>query len=135
MKKLRLVLCMAALPLSGCAAAAGGAIGAGAAMAYEERGAQSYVHADIRTVAAVADAALRGLSITLEEWKLEPHENEIELKVQDGDRKIVVDIEGNRDAGRTHIEVTASKNVVDYDTSRADEILRVIIARLSAQQR
>lgn len=103
-------------------------------MAYEDRGAQSHVNADIRTVAAAADAALRGMGITIEEWKLEEHENEIELKGSDGDRKIVVDIEGDRAAGRTHIEVTASKNVVDYDTSRADEILRAILARLPTQQ-
>jgi hypothetical protein len=34
---------------------------------------------------------------------------------------VVVDIEGNRDAGRTHIAVTVSKNAVEYDKSRADE--------------
>lgn len=124
-----------AFGLAGCGAAvvgAAGGAGAAAGMAYSDRGAQSHVTASVATVATAAEAALRDLAITLEQRRAEPDENEIELKGDDGSRKVVVDIEGDRDAGRTHIEVTVSKNAVDYDKSRADEILRAILTRLGS---
>lgn len=127
------VLSVAVTGLAGCGAAAVGAAGgagAAAGMEYEDRGAQSHVSADVATVAAAAEVALRDLGITLEERQSEADENEVELKGEDGSRKVVVDVEGGRDAGRIHVEVTVSKNAVEYDKSRADEILRAILARL-----
>ena len=81
-------------------------------------------------VATATEAALQAMNITLEQRRAEADEDEIEIKGDDGSRKVVVDIEGNRDAGQTHIYVSVSKNAVDYDKSRADEILRAIVARL-----
>jgi outer membrane lipoprotein SlyB len=101
-------------------------------MAYEDRGAESHVTAGVATVATAAEAAMRQLGIAVEERRSEPDENEIEIKAEDGSRKVVVDIEGDRDAGRTHVAVTVSKNAVEYDKSRADEILRQILAQLGS---
>jgi outer membrane lipoprotein SlyB len=116
--------------LAGCGVAAGGAAGAAAGMAYSDRGAQSYVTQDVATVATAVRAALSGMGIRVEDQRAEADEDEIEIKAEDGSRKVVVDIEGNRDAGQTHIYVSVSKNAVDYDKTRADEILRAIVARL-----
>lgn len=116
--------------LAGCGAAAAGAAGAATGMAYEDRGAESYVTQDVAAVATAARAALQGMGITVEEQRSEADEDEIEIKGEDGSRKVVVDIEGNRDAGQTHIYVSVSKSAVDYDKSRADEILRAIVTRL-----
>lgn len=118
---------------AGCAAAAAGAAGAAGAaagIAYTERGAETYVDDDVHRVAAASIEALDAMGIAVSERSHEQDETEIEIEGTDGDRKIVVDIEGNRDAGRTHIEVTASKDVVDYSQSRAEEVLRAILARL-----
>lgn len=122
-----------ALVLGGCGAAAvgaAGAAGAAGAIAYSERGAESHVDADIGTVASATESAFAALGIAVEERRAEAHENEIEIKGDQGNDKIVVDIEGDRDAGRTHIEVTVSENLVDYDRSRAEEILAAILDRL-----
>ena len=120
--------------VGGCGPAiAAGAVAGGAAagLAYSERGVQSYVSQSVEEVAKAAVAALRAMDITVEEReKFDPKDNEIEIKARQGDRDVVVDIEGNRDAGRTHIEVTVSKDFVNYDRDRADRILREILKRL-----
>lgn len=118
----------------GCGpAVAAGAIAGGAAagLAYSERGAQSYVKNSVQQTANAAVTAMRAMKITIKER--EPYnaeEKEIEIKGKDGSKDVVVDIEGNRDAGRTRIEVTVSDNVVNYHKGRADEILRAILERL-----
>ena len=112
------------------AAGAGAAAGTAAGMAYSDRGAQSYVTSSVQKVAAASVEALRDMKINVEEREFDPEDNEIEIKAKDGDRDVVVDIEGNRDAGRTRVEVTVSENVVNYDRSRADQILRTILKRL-----
>lgn len=67
------------------------------------------------------------MGITLTERKTE--DDGIELKGAEGDWKVVVDIE--RDAGDplSSIEVTVSKDQVNYEKSRAEEILRAILNR------
>lgn len=112
------------------AAGAGAAAGTAAGIAYSERGAQSYVTSSVQKVATASVEALRDMKITVEEREFDPEDNEIEIKAKDGERHVVVDIEGNRDAGRTRIEVTVSENVVNYDRGRADQILRAILKRL-----
>lgn len=129
------VLLLGMVPAAGgCgpAVAAGAAAGGAAAgLAYSQRGAESYVTQNVATVAKAAVEALRAMKITVEEREpFDPEERGIEVKGKDGDRDVVVDIEGNRDAGRTHIEVTVSKDFVNYDRNRADRILREILDRL-----
>ena len=41
-----------------------------------------------------------------------------------------MEIEANKDAGQTHIYVSVKKNQVDYDRSRADQLLQGILAQL-----
>ncbi|HUE76295.1 MAG TPA: DUF3568 family protein [Longimicrobiales bacterium] len=130
-RAVRFLVAAMVLPLvAGCAAIAAGAIGAAAAIEYTDRGAESYVDASISEVASATESAFRSMGITIEERRSEPEEAEIEIKGDDGDWKVVTDIEGDRDAGRTHVEVTVSRNMVDYEKSRAEDILRAILDRL-----
>lgn len=130
-RAVRFLVAAMVLPLvAGCAAIAAGAVGAAAAIEYTDRGAESYVDASISEVAAATESAFRSMGITIEERRSEPEEAEIEIKGDDGDWKVVTDIEGDRDAGRTHVEVTVSRNMVDYEKSRAEDILRAILDRL-----
>lgn len=130
-RAVRFLVAAMVLPLvAGCAAIAAGAVGAAAAIEYTDRGAESYVDASISEVASATESAFRSMGITIEERRSEPEEAEIEIKGDDGDWKVVTDIEGDRDAGRTHVEVTVSRNMVDYEKSRAEDILRAILDRL-----
>lgn len=129
------VLLLGLVPaVNGCgpALAAGAAAGGAAAgLAYSERGSQSYVTQSVKKVADASVATLRAMNIAVSEREaFDPEDNEIEIKAKEGSRDVVVDIEGNRDAGRTHIEVTVSENFVNYDRDRADQILRQILKRL-----
>ncbi|HEX6560172.1 MAG TPA: DUF3568 family protein [Longimicrobiales bacterium] len=114
---------------SGCAAAAAGGAVAGAQMAAHDQMADTHVAADMTAVATATEAAFRDLHITL--TKRETENDEIEIKGQDGDRDINVQIKPNKDMpGHTSIEVSAVKNKVDYSKSRATEILTSINAHL-----
>ena len=129
------VLLLGVVPVvGGCGPAlAAGAVAGGAAagLAYSERGVQSYVTQSVREVADASVKALRAMNIAVKEREpFNPEDNEIEIKAREGDRDVVVDIEGNRDAGRTHIEVTVSRDFINYDRDRADKILRQILKEL-----
>ena len=107
-------------------AAAGGA--AAAAIAYNDRGATSSVDASVVRIANATERAFDALGITLTERG--PESDGIELKGAQEDWKIVVDIE--RDAGDalSEIEVTVSKDQVNYSEDRAERILRAILQRI-----
>lgn len=109
------------------AAVAGAGAAAAAAIAYSDRGATSNVDVSVARLANATERAFRDMGITLTERKTE--DDGIELKGAEGDWKVVVDIE--RDAGDplSSIEVTVSKDQVNYEKSRAEEILRAILNR------
>lgn len=128
----RAVLVVLLLPLAvACsrttAAVAGAGAAAAAAIAYSDRGATSNVDVSVVRLANATERAFRDMGIALTERKTE--DDGIELKGAEGDWKIVVDIE--RDAGDplTEVEVTVSKDQVNYEKSRAEEILRAILNR------
>jgi hypothetical protein len=126
-----LVLLLLAFVAAACsrttAAVAGAGAAAAAAIGYSDRGATSNVDVSVARLADATEQAFRELGITLTERDIE--DDGIELKGSEGDWKIVVDIE--RDAGDplTEIEVTVSKDLVNYEKSRAEEILRAILVR------
>jgi hypothetical protein len=111
------------------AAVAGAGAAAAAAIAYSDRGATSNVDVSVARLANATERAFRDMGITLTERKTE--DDGIELKGSEGDWKVVVDIE--RDAGDplSSVEVTVSKDQVNYEKSRAEEILRAILNRAS----
>lgn len=129
----RAVLVLMLLPLvaAACsrttAAVAGAGAAAAAAIGYSDRGATTSLDVSVARVADATELAFRDMGITLTERELE--DDGIEVKGSEGDWKVVVDIE--RDAGDplTEIEVTVSRDLVNYEKSRAEEILRAILRR------
>lgn len=114
-----------------CGKTASTAVGAGAAavaaVAYNDRGATTKVDASVMRTADATESAFRALGIQLTERKSET--DGIELKGARDDYKYVVDIE--RDSGDTlsEIEVTVSKDQVNYSKDRAEQVLRAILQR------
>lgn len=117
--------------LAGCGAretAALGAVGgAAAAIAYNDRGATTKVDASVMRTADATETAFRDLGITLTERKNES--DGIELKGAQGEWKVVVDIERDPGDALTSIEVTVSKDQVNYSKDRAENIMRAIMQR------
>jgi hypothetical protein len=109
------------------AAVAGAGAAAAAAIGYSDRGATSNVDVSVTRLADATEQAFRDLGITLTERATE--DDGIELKGSEEDWKIVVDIERDADDPLTEVEVTVSKDMVNYEKSRAEEILRAILAR------
>ena len=114
-----------------CGKTAATAVGAGAAaaaaIAYNDRGATSHVNASVSRTADATEKAFRALGIDLQERKSES--DGIELKGSQGEWKFVVDIE--RDPGDTmsQVEVSVSKDQVNYSKDRAEQVLRAILQR------
>ena len=109
------------------AAVAGAGAAAAAAIGYSDRGATSNVDVSVTRLADATEQAFRDLGITLTERATE--DDGIELKGSEEDWKVVVDIERDADDPLTGVEVTVSKDMVNYEKSRAEEILRAILAR------
>lgn len=105
----------------------GAGAAAAAAVAYNDRGVTSKIDASVTRTADATEAAFRALGIQLTERKSET--DGIELKGTRDDYKYVVDIE--RDSGDTlsEIEVTVSKDQVNYSKDRAEQVLRAILQR------
>ena len=128
----RAVLVVLLLPLAvACsrttAAVAGAGAAAAAAIAYSDRGATSNVDVSVVRLANATERAFRDMGIALTERKTE--DDGIELKGSEGGWKIVVDIERDADDPLTSVEVTVSRDQVNYEKSRAEEILRAILNR------
>lgn len=129
---LRLMALVLLLPLmAACsrttAAVATAGAAAAAAIGYSERGATTTSMHTVGHLANATEAAFRDLGITLTER--ETLEDGIELKGSEGEWKIVVDIERDADEPESDIEVSVSKDQVNYDKSRAERILSTIITR------
>lgn len=108
-------------------AAIGAVGGAAAAIAYDDRGATTKVDASVARTADATERAFRELGITLTERKNET--DGIELKGTQGEWKVVVDIERDPGDTLTAIEVTVSKDQVNYSKDRAENIMRAIMQR------
>lgn len=132
-RRIRVALALLLLPLvaAACsrttAAVAGAGAAAAAAIGYSDRGATSSVDVSVGGLANATERAFRDLGITLTER--EPEGDGIELKGEEGDWKVVVDIERDPGDALTEIEVTVSKDLVNYEKSRAEDILRAILQR------
>lgn len=120
------------LVVGGCsrttAAVAGAAAAAAGVIAYNDRGATTEVGVSAVRLADATVMAFRELNIVLTERETE--DDGIELKGADGDWKIVVDIEHETPQPRSSVEVTVSKDQINYDKSRSEQILRRILAHV-----
>lgn len=126
---LKMVLLMALMVLpSGCLAAAAAA-GAGGAIAYNERGAQSLVNGSVADVAADARAVLTAMGITPDaEDAGDGNENDVTVSGMRGEMRVRVEIE-RQSATTSEVMVTAREGTLDYNREMARDILSRIMAR------
>jgi len=112
---------------STAATVVGAGAAAAAAIAYDDRGAKSELDASVNAIASATTEAFTALGITYTERKME--DDGIEIQGSKGEWKYVVDIERDPGDSLTQVEVTVSKDVVDYSQDRAEELLRAIMQR------
>jgi hypothetical protein len=115
------------LPLTGCVAAAAAA-GAGAGIYLTSRGAESLVESPIDQVAARAREVMNEENIVPDASSTEQGGNKRELKGKKGDLDVTVEME-RKDDKTTHIEVTARKNLAEWDKDYAQHLLSRIIEK------
>jgi hypothetical protein len=121
-----LVYVVVSLSLGGCFLVAAGA-GAGAAVAYTNRGAKSTVDGSVDQTFDRAVAAFQGLNI--KETGRNTQDNGVKRQLV-GDTTdgltVTVDME-RKTSTTTDVEVVAKKNTVDYDKDFANTVLSRII--------
>lgn len=122
-------LCMAMLVASApaCAAALVGA-GAAGAIAWTDRGAESTVNGTTSQTWDRATAVFQQMGITQTGQKSEDNGSERTLMGTKGDTEVTVTLH-ERQATTTKVEVTAKRNMVDYDKNMAKDILTAIVNR------
>lgn len=110
----------------GCAAAAAGAAGAGAGIYLTNQGAKSIVNGSVSQVTTRARSVLESEGVTLDATKMEESGKERELKGKKGDLDITVSMK-KETSTTTSTEVSARKNLVEWDKDYAKEILNRIV--------
>lgn len=119
------LVCAAAL-LPACAAAVGGAAGAGTALYLTDRGAKTTVMQPLSQAERRTTATFSQLGITPTKTETEPGEREYHGVKGDMDVKVKLKSEG---ANSTEIEVLAQKNAVQWDKDYAKSVLERIVGR------
>jgi hypothetical protein len=115
------------LPVTGCVAAAAAA-GAGAGIYLTTRGAESMVEGSVNDVSARARSVLSEEGIVLDESNMESGGDEREFKGKKGDLDVTVDLE-REGPTTTRVEVTARKNLAEWDKDYAQQLLSRIIEK------
>jgi hypothetical protein len=117
---------VAALLSSGCLAAA--AAGAAGGVYLTSRGAESVIAASVDDVATRAEAVMGEMGIVQEGESTEDQGDSHVLKGKQGDLDISIDI--NRESETTSkVEVTARKNLAEWDKDYAKEVLNRIVQK------
>jgi hypothetical protein len=120
-----LVASVAVLP--GCLAAAAAA-GAGTGIYLTTRGAESTIKGSIDNVAARTRAVFNEEGIVMDATSMESAGNKREYKGKKGDLDIAASLEAQSPT-TTKIEITARKNMAEWDKSYAQTLLNKIVAR------
>ena len=115
------------LPMAGCVAAAAAA-GAGAGIYLTTRGAESLVDNSIDKVAGQAQAVMSEEGIVPEASSSEQGGDKREFKGKKGDLDVTIDLE-RKSPTTTRVEVTARKNVAEWDKEYAQQLLSRIVQK------
>jgi hypothetical protein len=115
------------LPTAGCVAAAAAA-GAGAGIYLTTRGAESMVEGSIDDVSARTRAVLKEEGIVLDESNFEKGGDKREFKGKKGDLDVSVDLE-RKSSNTTRVEVSARKNMAEWDKEYAQQLLQRIVEK------
>ena len=115
------------LPATGCVAAAAAA-GAGAGIYLTSRGAESLVESSVDQVAVRAQAVMSEEGIVSDSSSSESGGNTREFKGKKGDLDVTIQLK--RESGSTtRVEVTARKNLAEWDKEYAQQLLSRIIEK------
>jgi hypothetical protein len=114
-------------PATGCVAAAAAA-GAGAGVYLTSRGAESLVESSVDQLAARARAVMTEEAIVPDASSTENGGDKRELKGKKGDLDVTIQIE-RKDPKTTRVEVTARKNLAEWDKDYAQQILSRIVQK------
>jgi hypothetical protein len=114
------------LPMTGCLAAA--AAGAGAGIYLTSRGAESLVEGSIDQIAARARAVMNEEGIVPDASSTEDGGDKREIKGKKGDLDITFEMEQKSDK-TTRVEVTARKNLAEWDKEYAQQLLQRIVEK------
>jgi hypothetical protein len=115
------------LPATGCVAAAAAA-GAGAGIYLTSRGAESLVESSVDQVAARAQAVMSEEGIVSNASNSEVGGNNREFKGKKGDLDVTIQLE-RKSGSTTRVEVTARKNLAEWDKEYAQQLLSRIIEK------
>ena len=115
------------LPMAGCVAAAAAA-GAGAGIYLTTRGAESLVDNSIDQVAQRAQAVMNEEGIVPDASSTESGGDKRELKGKKGDLDVTIEME-RKSPTTTRVEVTARKNLAEWDKEYAQQLLSRIVQK------
>jgi hypothetical protein len=121
-----LVALAVVLPMTGCLAAA--AAGAGAGIYLTSRGAESLVEGPIDQIATRARAVMTQEGIVPDAASTENGGENRELKGKKGDLDVTIQLEQKSDK-TTRVEVTARKNLAEWDKDYAQQVLQRIVEK------
>lgn len=113
-------------PVGGCLAAAAAGAGAGTGIYLTSRGASSTVNGSVTDVAARTRSVLDGEGITITETKNEAEGDKRSFKGTKADLDISVELE-RQTPTTTKAEVTARKNLAEWDKHYAQALLNKIV--------
>jgi uncharacterized protein DUF3568 len=117
------------LPTTGClAAAAAAAAGAGAGVYLTTRGAESMIESPIDQVAARSRAVMNEEGIVPDASSTEKGGDKREFKGKKGDLDVTIEMERKSDKV-TRVEVTARKNLAEWDKEYAQQVLQRIVEK------
>jgi hypothetical protein len=115
------------LPVTGCVAAAAAA-GAGAGIYLTSRGAESLVDNSVDNVAARAQAVMSEEGIVPDASSTEDGGDKRAFKGKKGDLDVTIELE-RKSPTSTRIEVTARKNLAEWDKEYAQQLLSRIVEK------
>lgn len=115
------------LPAGGCVAAAAAA-GAGAGIYLTSQGAESLVKSSVADVASRAHAVMKAEGIVEDASSSEAAGDKRELKGKKGDLDVTIKMAREDDA-TSRVEVTARKNLAQWDKEYAQQLLSLIVQK------
>ena len=115
------------LPMTGCVAAAAAA-GAGAGIYLTTRGAESLVDNSVDQVAQRAQAVMSEEGIVPDASSSEQGGDKRQFKGKKGDLDVTIELE-RKSPTTTRVEVTARKNMAEWDKEYAQQLLSRIVQK------
>jgi len=121
-----LAVAMASVGVGAAGGAAAAAAGAAGAIYATTRGVESLVASPIDRVVADAESVMKGMGIVQDATSSDNGGAKRELKGKHGDLDVTVQLE-QQDSATTKVEVSARKNLAEWDKDYARQVLERIV--------